>query len=106
MKAKVCFNLDLSDMGDFPTPEAIEEFVRAGILAPARAFQIKKLHEFREDQDMNLDLKAIKMAEQLLRIKLTLLAESNVSIEALPDDYPTSTQLPFERKYEGEPEDA
>lgn len=99
MKAKVTFDLDLSDMDILSTQAAAEECVQTVLLSAARAQHLQKLQEVRKDTSEDDDVRTIKMAELLKQIKITLIAEANISVEALPDDYPIKTELPFEKRY-------
>ncbi|WP_313392071.1 hypothetical protein [Sphingobium yanoikuyae] len=99
MKVKVSFDLNLSDK-DVTSTDQAAEYVRATLVAAARDHHIKKLHEIRKSSEIPLDDKAVAMAAQLLRIKTTLLAEANMSLEPLAEDHLLSEQLPFEREDE------
>jgi len=85
-----------NDAGD---AERVEEAFKGMILSQARSKSIKELHEIRKDQELDLDVKAIKMAEKLLKIKATLMAEANLKVEKLEDTAEIGTELPFEKRY-------
>lgn len=85
-----------NDAGDL---ERVEEAFKGMILSQARSKSITELHDIRKDQDMDLDVRAIRMAEKLLKIKATLMAEANLKVERLPGDAEIGTELPFEKRY-------
>ena len=85
--------------GDAGDTERVEEAFKAMILSQARARSIKELHDIRKDVDMDEDVRTIRMAEKLLKIKATLMAEANLKVEKLPETARIGTELPFERRY-------
>lgn len=104
-KFRITMDLDFADLApdllqDGPAGlDKVEDAFRNMILSPSRAKSIQDLHTIRKDVNMDLDVKAIKMAEQILKIKATLIAESNLKAERLSPETVISTELPFERRY-------
>lgn len=104
-KYRVTMDLDFGELA----PDAIqnnagdsarvEEAFKSMIIGQARSKSISELHTIRKDEDMDMDVKAIRMAEKLMKIKATLMAEANLTVEQLKGDTCIGTELPFERKY-------
>lgn len=80
--------------------ETIREVFTAAVINPARSQSKADLHKIRTDADMDMDVKAIRMAEHLRKIMATLMAEANLQVQRLPADHEISTELPFERRYQ------
>ena len=105
-KFKVAFNLDLTQiapealMGSGEVPlSTVEDVVTTMFINEARRAAKDKLHDIRKDQMMDSDVKVIKMAEQIRKMMITLMAEANMTVERIADDVEISTELPFERAY-------
>lgn len=104
-KFRVTMDLDFGEIA----PEAIqhnagdvarvEDAFKSMILTQARARSVSELHTIRKDEDMDLDVKAIRMGEKFMKIKATLMAEANLRVEQLSCTTEIGTELPFERKY-------
>lgn len=96
MKTRITIDLDLADFKAASADDALK-IVQETLIAPARLSHIKALHDVRKSQDIPMEDKAAPMADGLLRIKLTLMAETNVTVETLPDTAPIEIAMPFER---------
>lgn len=98
MKVRITIDVDLSEFEHFTTLEDGERFAREMLINPARARALAALHEVRKDEEADLDVKAIAMAEHLLKIKATLMAEANLRVSPLPSSAEIGSELPFEKK--------
>lgn len=104
-KFNVSFNVDLSHIapdlghGSEVTEGEVSETITKLLLGSARRQATEELHKVRKDACLDNDVKAIRMAEHLRKIMLTLMAEANLKIEAMPEDTAVQTELPFERQY-------
>lgn len=106
-KFKVSMDLDLTQiapealMGPEPVPLSVVEDVFTDMLInEARKASRDSYQKLRRDQDMDPDVKAIKMAEHIRKMMLTLMAQANLSVERLDDSTTILTQLPFEKNYD------
>jgi hypothetical protein len=106
-KFKVSFNLDLTQIAPEmlmgPTPvgtDVVEDVVTRMFINEARRAAKDELHRIRRDQAMDADVKVIKMSEQIRKMMITLMAQANMSVEAIGDDVEISTELPFEKAYD------
>ncbi len=98
-KARVIIDLDLDEYPHATTEEAVVRLINTLLIGPARAAALAGLNEVRKAPDMDDDARAMDMQAWLQRIKLTLCAEANVSVQMLPDNALISTKLPFEQRY-------
>lgn len=107
-KFKVAFNLDLAQiapetlmqLGSKDVPlKTVSDVVATMLLGQARKSAKDKLHSIRLDSNIDPDVKIIKMSEQIRNMMITLMAESNMSVERLDDSVEIYTELPFERNY-------
>ncbi len=97
MKARISFDLDLSDFPDSYNVDKVREVITKHLIGAARARHVSALHSIRKDDSLDMDVKAIRMAEGIIGMKLTLMAEANLEIAPLAQDAPVSNVLPFER---------
>lgn len=100
-KARITIDLDLGDYPQAMSEEAVARLVNDLLLSPARAVALRGLQGARSAQDMDETARSQDMAAWLQRIKLTLCAEANISVELLQPDAPVGTTLPFEQRYNG-----
>jgi len=80
--------------------EVVRDSFQSMVLKAARADATRELHRVRRDQDIDLDVKSIRMAEQIRKIMATLMAEANLKVESIEEDVPVHTRLPFEERYQ------
>lgn len=105
-KFNISFNVDMQHIapelvssGNEINPVQVEEAFTSMILEEARKHAKSELHRIRKDADMDQDVKAIKMSEQLRKMMFSLMAEANVQITPIEDSAIVQTELPFERRY-------
>lgn len=100
-KFRVAFNVDLSQIAPDAgvSAEAAADAVRALLLKEARANARNELHSIRLDPELDHEVRVIKMAEQMRKLMLTLMAEANLEIDPLSEETPIETELPFEKEY-------
>lgn len=98
-KFNISFAVDLTEIlpnhqGTF-TAEMAEALLTEMLVNPARH---NARNTIKEIQALNLDsdVKAIKMGEQLRSIMFGIMAQANVQVTELDDCYPVETQMPFE----------
>lgn len=97
MKARITFDLDLTELGASNLDET-RTLVQANLIDAARARHKALLHNARRDPDMDGETKAREMAGHMQAMMMTFMAETNMKVEELPDDAVISTDLPFERE--------
>ena len=104
-KFRVVIDLDLRDIApdvvcdDQVSEEAARDVFQNLILVEARSNAKRELHAIRRDAGMDMDVKSLRMAEQLRKIMGSLMAESNMTVKRLAGDHDISTTLPFENQY-------
>lgn len=86
--------------GDSTDLDVVKSVFSKTLISGARANAMRELHSVRRDQEMDQDVKAIRMAEQLRKIMSTMMAEVNLHVETLPEATTISTKLPFEERYD------
>lgn len=96
MKARITFDIDFEQLGadDLAVATAV---VQSQLINAARAYHKNGIQAARLNGDLSEEAKAVKLAEGVRSMMLTLMAQANMAVEALPDDAPISTELPFER---------
>lgn len=91
-KFRVAFDVDLSKISpeDFGNAgaelEAAEALITSVLLETTRKAALKQLVALRMQAGLSDAQRSTAMAEQLRAAKLTLQAEANLTVEALPDD--------------------
>jgi len=94
-------NLVAEPLGSEPSDlEVVRDSFQSMVLKSARADAARELHRVRRDQEIDLDVKSIRMAEQIRKIMATLMAEANIKVESIAEDTPIQTRLPFEEQYD------
>ncbi|QWT15333.1 hypothetical protein [Sphingobium xenophagum] len=78
--------------------EALKQLFTTRILTATRKASRDKLHEVRTGNETP-DTKARLMGDELKTVMLTVMAEANLAVEALPADFKVKTELPFEMGY-------
>jgi hypothetical protein len=104
-KYRVAFNLDLAQIAPSldakdPSERAAAEVVTTMLINAARLNAKDELQKVRRDPSLESDVKVIRMAEQMRKMMLTLMAEANLEVTHLANDTVISTKLPFEEGYE------
>lgn len=105
-KFRIVMDMDFAELapedlvGAASDIDVVKDVVSKSLIAGARAQAKRDLHTIRKDSDLDQDVKAIRMAEQLRKIMMTMMAEANLSVEELPSATPISTKLPFEDRYD------
>lgn len=105
-KFRIAMDMDFADLapellkGSEADQEVVREAFTSMLIRGARANAKRELHDIRKDAVMDMDVKAIRMAEQLRKIMSTLMAEANLTVAPLDASTPISTTLPFEERYE------
>lgn len=104
-KFNISFNVDLSHIapelmldGRQPSEAEVSEVITSKMINQARAFAKSEYHRIRKDASMDNDVKAIKMAEQMQKMMLTLMAQANLEVSLMPESTHIETELPFERR--------
>jgi len=99
MKARITFHVDLSDYSGVHETQEAAALISKYLIAAARASHLRALHEVRSSNGPATEEKAMAMAEQLMKIKLTLMCEANMDVALLPNDGDdeVSNVLAFER---------
>lgn len=99
-KFNISFNVDLSKYPEIAAaadPEAAaRQVIIANLLHPAKDHAKHELHRVRTDATIPNDDKAAPMADQLKATMLTVMAECNLEVAALPAETEIGTRLPFE----------
>lgn len=105
-KFRIVMDMDFAELapedldGTSADIAVVKDVVSKSLIEGARAQAKRDLHTVRRDRELDQDVKAIRMAEQLRKIMMTMMAEANLSVEELPASTPISTKLPFEDRYE------
>lgn len=103
MKVRVSYLLDLQQLApEAQTVEEAQEVVRSMGWAAARLSHKDAVHRYRMDQSIPDPEKHVLMAQHLRGLMFTLMGEANTVVELVDPSTPVSTELPFERKYQGD----
>jgi len=98
MKARISFDLDLSDYSGANSIQQVREVVTKHLIASARSQHVSAIHAAKSNEEASQEEKATAMGKCLLSIKLTLMAEASLDVVSIEDETELSNVLPFERQ--------
>ena len=98
MKYRLSFDLDLSQISpETASASDAEAAITSLLIEAARDHHKATFEALRHDQRISYDEKTRAMATHLGGITATLMAEANMSVEALPAGATIKMEMPFEK---------